>query len=417
MKLAKSNPRFALRLLSSLTLATLHLACGADLLPRDAVAVRDSAGVRIVELRRSVWEHSTHWRLQAEPELEIGVADGAPEYQLFQVNDAARLADGRIAVANTGSNEVRLYAADGSFLAALGGAGDGPGEFRRLANVAALPGDSILAYDPLAARITIFTSAGEVASTTRFVHRIPGGILAPARLEDGSYLFGVGWSSAELKPTQYRAGTLQRGRSPILRFASDGALQDTVGVFAGLEIAIWDQGGKISMGPAIFGRKLAHAVAHDRVYVGTQERFEIGVYRPDGTLTEKIRVRGGVLEVNDAMLAEYRERMLALAAGAPPELISDFEQYIDAQPKPRSLPAHGPLHVDAEGNLWVGRYDLLGGDPTRYAILGPDGTPRAVVDLPERFHIFEIGHDYLLGRWLDESEVEYIRLYRLEKQS
>jgi hypothetical protein len=39
-----------------------------------------------------------------------------------------------------------------------------------------------------------------------------------------------------------------------------------------------------------------------------------------------------------------------------------------------------------------------------------------VVAVPPGFHVYEIGNDYVLGRWRDEWDVEHIRLHQLMKQ-
>src|SRR5690606_11814210 len=104
-------------------------------------AVRDSAGITIVE---SILDRATPFcTVATEPTVTIGTTDGAPEYQLFRTFGAARLSDGRIAVVNQGSQELRFYDSDGLYLAASGGEGDGPGEFRNAFTLAVLPGDTL----------------------------------------------------------------------------------------------------------------------------------------------------------------------------------------------------------------------------------------------------------------------------------
>lgn len=93
------------------------------------------------------------WTLSAEPTLEVGVVEGDERYQLHDVADAARLADGRIAAANGSTSEIRVYDGDGSFLVATGGAGDGPGEWRNIAAVRVLAGDTLVVVDPRLARV------------------------------------------------------------------------------------------------------------------------------------------------------------------------------------------------------------------------------------------------------------------------
>ena len=102
-----------------------------------AFTERDSAGVTIVENVRGSWSEAQSWRLSPEPAVDIGVLEGAPEYQLFRVGGALRLDDGRIVVANGGTGELRFYDEAGSYLSASGRKGEGPGEFKRPVGIAA----------------------------------------------------------------------------------------------------------------------------------------------------------------------------------------------------------------------------------------------------------------------------------------
>ncbi len=64
-----------------------------------------------------------------EPILDIGVLEGDRFYQFDQIVGGKRLSDGRIAVANAGSLELRYYDAEGKHLFSTGREGGGPGEF------------------------------------------------------------------------------------------------------------------------------------------------------------------------------------------------------------------------------------------------------------------------------------------------
>ncbi|CAN5704153.1 hypothetical protein BH23GEM9_BH23GEM9_16960 [soil metagenome] len=101
-----------------------------------------------------------------QPRLRIGQADGDPAYLLFGAQQALRLADGRIVVANIGTNEIRVYDARGVHVGTLGRRGDGPCEFRMLQQIGVIGEDSIAAYDIGNGRITVFGPAGAVARTS-----------------------------------------------------------------------------------------------------------------------------------------------------------------------------------------------------------------------------------------------------------
>ena len=96
---------------------------------------------------RTGGESPGEWALASEPSLDIGVVSGEEPYQLHDVRDVVRLNDGGIAVAHQGTHQVRLYEADGTFRLAAGEEGDGPGQWRALAELERLGGDSLLVVD------------------------------------------------------------------------------------------------------------------------------------------------------------------------------------------------------------------------------------------------------------------------------
>lgn len=112
------------------------------------------------------------WALSEDPVTVIGVVEGPPEYELFRVSGAFRLSDGRTVVVNTGTNELRYYDWDGTWLRSSGRTGKGPGEFDRLTCASAIHGDTVVAWDEELDRVTVFDPDGEV--TDDFVIRLEG---------------------------------------------------------------------------------------------------------------------------------------------------------------------------------------------------------------------------------------------------
>ena len=67
---------------------------------------------------------------------------------------------------------------------------------------------------------------------------------------------------------------------------------------------------------------------------------------------------------------------------------------------------------------------LAGAEPPPFEILAPDGTWLGSVTLPPGLHhafiqyqapYMEIGDDYVLGVWTDELDVQYVRMYRINR--
>lgn len=75
--------------------------------------IQDTTDTVVIENERPPPDSRLPWRIGTEPSLTIGsVTSGGPD-QLFRVEDAIRLPDGRIVIANAGSSELRVFNPDG----------------------------------------------------------------------------------------------------------------------------------------------------------------------------------------------------------------------------------------------------------------------------------------------------------------
>ena len=134
-----------------------------------APALRDSAGTRIAENPRPPEGSRLGWEVGPEPTVRIGSADGEDPYLFHRVWDMTTLGDGRIAVADAGSEELRVFDSTGVHLATWGGRGEGPGEFRSLWAVARWAGDSVAAWEFHGDRgVSIFDSGGSLGRILRY---------------------------------------------------------------------------------------------------------------------------------------------------------------------------------------------------------------------------------------------------------
>lgn len=107
--------------------AGLLAACGTAA-PPDAVATRDSAGVRIVENARPVWRTASSWTIARAPSLEVG--GPRDSHPIGQVAGAVWLTGGPLVVADRQALILRFHGPEGRLRSVVGGAGEGPGEFR-----------------------------------------------------------------------------------------------------------------------------------------------------------------------------------------------------------------------------------------------------------------------------------------------
>jgi hypothetical protein len=71
--------------------------------------------------------------------------------------------------------------------------------------------------------------------------------------------------------------------------------------------------------------------------------------------------------------------------------------------------------VDAEGNLWVLEYRPPLDRTPSWSVFDSTGRLLGEVGAPEDFRATEIGRDYVLGWWTDESDVPHVLMYPLNK--
>ena len=392
-------------------------ACNATGAPPASV-VRDSAGVRILENVAPQWTPETAWRLSQEPITSIGGMEGDPSQELYRVRSATRLTNGNIVIANAGTNELRFFRPDGSYLRSAGGEGGGPGEFRSVSLVSRLAGDSLVAFDGLQDRISYFDKNGEFARSL------------PLRTSDEvpfMQVIGVFDGGALL----VKAPTITTGPSPtgvsqspdrLFRYAADGSALDSVGWGAGRETFTY-RIGRGSMGaPPHFGRSTQYAVYDSLFYIATNDVYEIRTYSISGVLRSVVRKHHENLPVTgddiEAIGKRSEERLNRASSNTPPFARKMFEEL----PFPETMPAFGrsgsferTFHVDTEANVWVLEYNRPADDRVRWTVFDSGGVLRGTLRVPDGLDILDIGHDYVLGLWRDEDEVEHVMMYGLVK--
>jgi hypothetical protein len=373
-----------------------------------APAVRDSSGVTIVENSVPLWLDGEAWRVPQVPRVDIGVADGGPAYQLFQVRTAGRLSDGSIVVANRGSHQLRYFDANGVHLTSGGGRGNGPGEFEDLRWMGVMPGDSVIAYDIAHRRFSVFDAHGVFQRSAT----VEGPqFFASQAFADGSVLM-FRWEGSE-------EGASRRTTTTV-RFGSDGILRDSIVSLPGPEVVIGHEQRMTPRGrlpfwtsqDLVFAHDLVLAVAGMHLYTGTQDRYEIDVWDTTGTMVTSVRAAREPVPVTPAQVDAYKEEAMAGYSG---EDAAYHRTLMRDTPHAEMFPAYGSIVVDAEGNLWVEVYRPPGDDQPRWTVFDAAHRMLGTVAFPQGLTVFQIGADFVLGRWTDDFGVEHVRLHDLIK--
>lgn len=383
------------------------LACSRADAPAE-FSVRDSAGVAVAESLAPQWTSGSGWSLAESPHLEIGAAD-EPGHDLHEVSGAVRLTDGRIAIANAGSREIRVFTPEGVLAETFGGAGAGPGEFRSLSRIFLLPGDSLLITDQSLDRLTVFTDSGRVARTAQLAASPDGGLpYVTTRLADGSLLARPGFTfSSRSEPG------VHRDTIPIMRYTGDGAFAAEVGRFPDSERFVYNDGGNVFGGERVWGLKTHIAAAGDVLIIARSADHEYHAHDSAGQLLRIVRARRPLRPVTDADIAVLREP----AEGEDPASAVFWRRMLDAMEFPTHFPAYAGILTEADGHVWLREYAWPEHEAVRqeWQVFDPDGRWLGAVTMPDGFAPLSVAGDEVLGLYRDDMDVEHLRAYRLRR--
>lgn len=390
----------------AILLAAAVAGCGDGPGPAPAVVIRDSANIVIVENAAGSTLEAPVWRIGAEPSVEIGSDPILVEAQLHDVSGAARLSDGRIALVNAGSSEVRVFDEGGRFVAAAGREGQGPGEFLAMSLLGVLPGDSILIWDVRNARFSVMSPEPRFARAFSPGQELSSGTLAAVGLLSGGWPVMQGPLIRDAaRPV---SGTVVRADRALLILGSEGGLAATLDTFPSdamyLEIA---EGIRFTSVPLADGPRLA--VGGGQIWAGTGERYEILGFGRAG-LERIIRLERETRPLTPAVIDQIVEARLAEADDqARPGLRRTYERMTF----PDIIPAYRTIVVDRANYVWVEETTVGTVAHRTWTIFDPRGRVAGQTELPADFQVYDIGPDWILGQRLTELDVPIIVLHDL----
>lgn len=187
-------------LCSSTIVACLDLRSVAGAEAQTRVQVSDSAGVRNISLGR--------FEELSAPELtaDLVFSTRALGVELYRVGDALLLANGGLALANTGDSRIMLFSEDGSLEGRVGGAGRGPGEFGTITTL--LTADAgFLAYDTRLGRLSRFSETGEFLTSSRLSAQSATVELRPLARDDAGNMLAILGVQRSFQPSGMKRDT------------------------------------------------------------------------------------------------------------------------------------------------------------------------------------------------------------------
>ena len=380
---------------------------------------RDSAGVLVATTLGTRARAPIGWVVDTVPESQIGQVFGEEPYLFSTVQGTRQFSDGRVVVLDRASCELRFFGTDGVFLERTGGRGEGPGEFdtgttRRCYLVPSPGNDSLRAFD--GARLSLFDDRG------RFSHRFP-----------------VSWRDRPVARVRGVAGERVLVEHRLFTTSQEEGVpgEPSTSEFALLELerwrAVWEglfQGRQdyTIVDPNSSSGQIMYVIPFDilpdaalgkdgfYLTLGEDRGPEILEYDTSGRLRRVIRLAESMVAPSSEDLDEYTEFQIDRRNVPDYYRETSFDRdkpRYEQMPLPKIIPVFSRLLVDDVGWLWAELYRFDVRQPVRWLVFGPNGEGLGSVDMPPDLHVWQIGHDFVLGVWEDENEVEYVRRHAL----
>lgn len=374
-----------------------------------APSVVDSAGVRIVT--SDPLGSNQRCTVAAEPFFSVGDALGDERYEFYSLRGMARLSDGSVAIVDRRDQRVRIFSEAGDFLRAMGGRGDGPGEFRNPWFMWALPGDTLWVGDYRPQRFHVFSPEGE------FVRLVTLDPVYPNPSRGGGVLSsGVSINMREDWETESDFQTPQT--LLVEAHGSDGVFSETRIPLSGRRMGSVESAPRFNFGP-LFEAGPDVDARGTTVAVSSGRDPEVRVLDEQLRPTRIIRWldedrdvrRADVRAWREDYLRRQRERDLGdYAATLRPQaeaLASDERPVADV------FPAAASVMVARDGRIWVRRYSRPR-ETAGWLAFERDGRFLCHLDaVPGLAQVYEFGADYVLGSHRDALDIESVVMYRL----
>lgn len=273
----------------------------------------------------------------------VGVEIGDADYVFGVIASVEFLPDGRLLVLDSNTQTLRVFSADGGFLARFGGTGEAPGELLSARDLAVIEGNVVVVTDPRAAEFEFFhADTGYIRTVQGFMPRAPFTI-------DGAGLTIVGHQGLFDRDQGLTGNALSawtpESSQPVLVFMEE-----------------WSRFDPSQMTSRFFDPDPPLEVTDSAVYYSPLgwESYEILVFDMQGNRLPSItrpgyaplRKTAAELSEEAALYEQRRQQMLAMGRGGPAMANTDYtpSEYHFAVTS---------LGMDASGRLWARR----GGEP------------------------------------------------------
>jgi hypothetical protein len=370
---------------SVLALAVASCRAADESLPH--YTTRDSAGVTIVD-NEPVQEPLT----LGSRIYRVGSVDG--DDVLFQVRHVFLRGDGGVGVVEAGSERVRFYDARGVAGQALGGAGEGPGEFRGLWWAEPFVGDSLVAFDIAGAgSVSLFDPGGGFVRSFALPHVGRGEPVVRGGWPNGHVLVLMQSTSASTPIGEEAAWRLYS-------VSTDGSVARDFGSWP-----MFVNHGRL----VIFNHRASFATAERHLLYTPGRRFEVQVIDTAGQVVRIARLRRQREPVSQADIDAYHAQVQARVARQP-ELAGALARRGDPV-FADSMPAYVRVLAAGTRGFWALRAGAASDTAATWDVFDAAGVHLGPIVMPRSFLPTSVTDARVAGMAWDENDVEFVDVY------
>jgi len=360
--------------------------------------------------------------VSADPLVDIGGDTDDIDYLFERIVGIVLLPNNTVAVADGGANQLRIYDSLGVIERVAGAPGSGPGEFNGLAQLFRYKEDSLVAYDYLNRRYSVFGPELTFARTFTVVSAEVPAAWPLSTFNDGSLLL----KHLDITEASLSIVGPYRQAEVLYRYDPRSSGLEEIARLPGQEmISIPAPGsGWGDQLPLPFGKESAAGAFGDGFFTANSDTYEVRFFDRDRRLSWILRRVDFDATVSGA--EERAARAYFDSAWGPPQHEAShgplWLRTFDDMEFPESRPAFGryfnshswpAIVADGQGNLWVLHYLPPGDEAEQWDVFDSAGAWLGTVGFPRRFTPIDMRPDRIAGVWRDADMADHVRVYAL----
>ena len=405
LMLETREPREGVRERVRVIVRTLALATGSVTIPSDAKA-QDASGI------------ASGWRVGAQPERTYGWREGEPNSEFSSVVGVVNGSEGVVAVADRVLATISVLGPDGSVVTTMGGAGDGPGEFRRLAGIVADGDDRLVTFDGDLQRLSVWTLEGSLVED----RRLNRAGVARRSSSVGRFANGSWYALEADRLVATDPGEVGRDTVGFRRLWENGVVGDVLARVPGGLSSRFVVEGMPGVRGALLSPRALGAVRGNCLLVAASDEPTLRIFDHAGTAQGEMNLDITAARATESHREHWVEAMAAQAArdmgGAiVPEAVRMIETMGRAVGMAARVPFANELIVDDLGYIWIQPYRLPDGAGSReWRLFTEAGEAVGVVEMPEGLRVLAIAADAITGVRTDELGRQFVQVHGLDRR-